>query len=131
MNWTMPWYSAQSSLETLLVGREIGMMHVVCYLRRGDRVFETYWTHARGVEAVDINYRLMDLTIYGRQEPWEDSPQGWPQSHLEGTRTDDRPTAQWSRIHAGRSDDLTGGGSPMPGATTSSQPNSGRCGACG
>jgi predicted dithiol-disulfide oxidoreductase (DUF899 family) len=111
MGWTMPWYSAQQSLDTLLVGREIGMMHVVCYLRRGDRVFETYWTTQRGVETVDINYRLMDLTIYGRQEPWESSPEGWPQSHEEGTRTNGRPTAQWPRIDAGRSDDLTGGSS--------------------
>ncbi len=107
MNWTMPWYSAQLSLDTLLIGRRIGMMHVVCYLRRGDRVFETYWTTERGVEAVDINYRLMDLTPYGRQEPWEDSPEGSPQAHDEGTRTDGRPTAQWSRINSGRSDSLT------------------------
>lgn len=107
MNWTMPWYSAEQSLDTLLVGRQIGMMHVVCYLRRGDRVFETYWTTGRGVEAVDINYRLMDLTRYGRQEPWEDSPEGWPQSHVDHTRTGGRPTAHWSRIEAGRSDDLT------------------------
>ncbi len=106
MGWTMPWYSAQQSLDTLLSGRQIGMMHVVCYLRRGDRVFETYWTTNRGVEAVDINYRLMDLTIYGRQEPWEDSPRGWPQPHDGGTRTNGRPTAQWSRIDAGRSDSL-------------------------
>ncbi|GAA4428257.1 DUF899 family protein [Georgenia halophila] len=106
MGWTMPWYSAQRSLDTLLVGRQVGMMHVVCYLRRGDRVFETYWTANRGVEAVDINYRLMDLTLYGRHEPWEDSPPGWPQSHDDGFRTDGRPTAQWSRIVAGRSENL-------------------------
>jgi hypothetical protein len=42
-------------------------------------VFETYWTTLRGVEAVDYNDRLMDLTVWGRQEPWEDSPAGWPQ----------------------------------------------------
>lgn len=83
------------------------MMHVVCYLRRDGRVFETYWTTRRGVEAVDINYRLMDLTHYGRQEPWESSPESWPQGHHEDTRTNGRPTAQWSRINAGRSDDLT------------------------
>lgn len=129
MDWKMPWYSAQDSLNTLLVGREIGMMHVVCYLRRGDRVFETYWTTGRGVEAADINYRLMDLTIYGRQEPWEDSPEGWPQLHAEGTRTNGRPTAQWSRIDAGRSDDLAGGGSPGP-VGSSPSPSTGGCGAC-
>jgi len=129
MGWKMPWYSAQRSLDTLLVGREIGMMHVVCYLRRGDRVFETYWTTRRGVEAVDINYRLMDLTVYGRQEPWEDSPEGWPQPYEEHTRADGRPIAQWSRIGAGRSDDLTGGGRPDP-AGPPAPSGSGGCGMC-
>ncbi len=108
MGWTMPWYSAQDSLDTLLVGRQIGMMHVVCYLRRGDRVFETWWTTNRGVEVIDVSYRLMDLTRYGRQQPWEDSPPGWPQSPDNDVRTNGRPTSQWSRIDAGRSDDLTG-----------------------
>jgi predicted dithiol-disulfide oxidoreductase (DUF899 family) len=41
----------------------------VCYLRDGDRVFETYWTTIRGVETMDYSYALMDLTVYGRQEP--------------------------------------------------------------
>jgi predicted dithiol-disulfide oxidoreductase (DUF899 family) len=105
MGWEMPWYSAQGSLETLLVGRRVGMMHIVCYLRQGSQVFETYWTTLRGVEAMDNSYRLLDLTVYGRQETWEDSPSGW----LKGkqfTRTDGRPTAQWPRLKAGHSDDL-------------------------
>ena len=68
-NWTR--------LDTLLAGREIGLFHLVCYLRDGDRVFETYWTTRRGAEAMDNNYALMDLTVHGRQEPWEDSPPGW------------------------------------------------------
>jgi predicted dithiol-disulfide oxidoreductase (DUF899 family) len=76
MAWDMPWYSAQASLDALLVGRHIGMMHLVCYLRDGDRVFETYWTTRRGVEEMDYSYALMDLTVYGRQEPWEDSLPG-------------------------------------------------------
>jgi predicted dithiol-disulfide oxidoreductase (DUF899 family) len=119
MDWDMPWYSAHASLDALLVGRRIGMMHLVCYVRDGDRVFETYWTTLRGVEAMDCSYSLMDLTAYGRQETWEDSPAGWPRrGHL--TRTDGgrphwprtsewpggRPTPQWSRLDAGRSDDL-------------------------
>ena len=110
MDWKMPWYSApRDSLDTLLVGRRVGMMHIVCYLRQGPRVFETYWTTMRGVEAMDNSYRLLDLTVYGRQEMWEDSPAGWPQ-RWEGKqrmRTDGRPTSQWSRLKAGRSDDLT------------------------
>jgi predicted dithiol-disulfide oxidoreductase (DUF899 family) len=108
MGWEMPWYSAEPSLDVLLVGRRLGTMHLVCYLRDGDRVFETYSTTARGVEAADIVFSLMDLTIYGRQEPWEDSPPGWPQGWTgTGMRTGGRPIAQWSRIQAGRSDDLT------------------------
>jgi predicted dithiol-disulfide oxidoreductase (DUF899 family) len=105
MGWTMPWYSAQESLETLLVGRQVGMFHLVCYLRDGDRVFETYWTNGRGVEAMDNSFALMDLTVYGRQQKWEDSPAGWPRDS-ELLRSNGRPTAQWSRLQAGRSDDL-------------------------
>jgi predicted dithiol-disulfide oxidoreductase (DUF899 family) len=108
MGWEMPWYSAQDSLDTLLDGRRVGMMHIVCYLRQGSHVFETYWTTRRGVEAMDNSYRLLDLTVYGRQETWEDSPAGWPQRFTgnQVTRTDGRPTAQWSRLKAGYSDDL-------------------------
>jgi len=119
MGWQMPWYSAQDSADALLVGRQVGKMHIVCYLRDGGRVFETYWTTRRGVEALDYSYALMDLTAYGRQEHWEDSPPDWPrQGHLFRTdagapdwpRTSDwpggRPTAQWPRLQAGRSDNL-------------------------
>jgi predicted dithiol-disulfide oxidoreductase (DUF899 family) len=109
MGWTMPWYSAEASLEKLLTGRQIGLMHLVSYVRDGDRVFETYWTTRRGVEAMDNSYALMDLTVYGRQEPWEDSPSGWPQGMDGYVRLNGRPIAQWSRIGAGRSDDLTVG----------------------
>ena len=127
MGWTMPWYSAQPSLETLLAGRELGLFHLVCYLRDGDHVFETYWTKRRGVEAMDNSYALMDLTVYGRQERWEDSPPGTPQE-CSNVRTDagapdwppistwpgGRPIAQWPRLEAGRSDDLGTGTSDTP-----------------
>ena len=107
MGWDMPWYSAHASLDTLLAGREIGLFHLVCYLRDGDRVFETYWTTRRGVEAMDNNYALMDLTVYGRQEPWEDSRPAGPAGARPPPRINGRPIAQWPRIEAGRSDDLT------------------------
>ena len=110
MRWTMPWYSAQQSLDALLTGRRIGMFHLVCYLRDGDRVFETYWTTGRGVEAMGNTYSLMDLTVLGRQETWEDSPAGWPRHWGAGAeqpyRADGRPISQWSRIRDGRSDAL-------------------------
>ena len=111
MGWEMPWSSAQDSLDTLLVGRRVGMMHIVCYLRQGSNVFETYWTTRRGVEAMDNSYRLLDLTVYGRQERWEDSPTGWPQrpNGEHNYRTDGRPIVQWSRLKAGHSDDLGAG----------------------
>lgn len=119
MGWDVPWYSAQPSLAELLVGRELGLFHLVCYLRDGDRVFETYWTRRRGVEAMDHSYALMDLTVHGRQEVWEDSPAGWPRART-NMRTDagapdwppvpdwpgGRPVAQWPRLDAGHSDDL-------------------------
>ena len=112
MGWQMPWYGApRDSLDSLLVGRRVGMMHIVCYLRQGSNVFETYWTTIRGVEAMDNSYRLLDLTVYGRQETWEDSPTDWPQPWTaQGRgpqfRIDGRPIPQWPRLKAGYSDDL-------------------------
>jgi predicted dithiol-disulfide oxidoreductase (DUF899 family) len=106
MGWKMPWYSAQPSLDTLLVGRRVGMMHIVCYLRRGSDVFETYWTTRRGVEVMGNSYGLLDLTVYGRQERYEDSPAGWPQRLKDNYRYDGRPITQWPRLKAGHSDDL-------------------------
>jgi predicted dithiol-disulfide oxidoreductase (DUF899 family) len=113
MGWEIPWYSAQNSLDKLLVARRAGMFYLVCYLRQGSSVFETYWTNGRGVEAMDNSYGLLDLTVYGRQEMWEDSPRAWLR-RSEGKRnfrSDERPIAQWSRLKAGYSDDLgTGSG---------------------
>lgn len=118
MGWDMPWYSAQGrSLDALLSGRRAGRMHIICYLRQGSKVFETYWTTSRGVEVMDNSYHLLDLSVYGRQEKWEDSPAGWPQQ-CTYTRTSSgsptwrpewpggRPIAQWPRLANGHSDDL-------------------------
>jgi predicted dithiol-disulfide oxidoreductase (DUF899 family) len=121
MGWDMPWYSAQDSLDALL-GPRRGPGPLVSYLRDRDRVFETYWTTSRGLEAMDNSYGLMDLTVYGRQEKWENSPPGWPQGcsyvRADGGAPDwppertwraGRPIAQWPRLAAGRSDDLGAG----------------------
>jgi predicted dithiol-disulfide oxidoreductase (DUF899 family) len=108
MGWPVPWYSVpQDSADELIAGRHFGIL--VSYLREGDQVYETYWTTGRGNELMAPSYGLLDLTVYGRQEFWEDSPAGWPQqwdSMGSQFRLDGRPTAQWSRIRTGRSDDL-------------------------
>jgi predicted dithiol-disulfide oxidoreductase (DUF899 family) len=102
-----PWYSMLDSGEALLAGRPFNHFALVCYLRQGDAVFETYWTTGRGVEAMDIDYALADLSVFGRQETWEVSPAGWPQRPaMDLLRPDDRPAAHWPRLHAGHSDDL-------------------------
>lgn len=49
------------------------------FFRIGDDVFHSYSAYARGTEALVDTYRLLDVTPYGRQEDWEDSPAGWPQ----------------------------------------------------
>jgi predicted dithiol-disulfide oxidoreductase (DUF899 family) len=108
MGWDVPWYSVpQDAVEPLGVDQHFGWL--VCYLRHGDRVFETYRTTSRGNEVMAPSYGLLDMTVYGRQETWEDSPEGWPQQW--GSRggqfcTNGRPTSQWSRLAAGRSDEL-------------------------
>jgi predicted dithiol-disulfide oxidoreductase (DUF899 family) len=109
MGWEMPWYSVpEESLDRMAPGGHFGMK--ACYLRDGDRVFETYWTTGRGCEVMGNSYGMLDMTVYGRQEPWEDSPEGWPQPFVGRTgqafRLEGRPISQWPRLAAGRSDDL-------------------------
>jgi predicted dithiol-disulfide oxidoreductase (DUF899 family) len=108
MGWQAPWYSVPAeSRDSLVAGRAFGMK--VCYLRQDDRVFETYWTTGRGVEPMAPSYGVLDLTVYGRQEVWENSPEGWPQRfRTDGDqfRREGRPTSQWPRLAAGHDDDL-------------------------
>ena len=51
----------------------------MCYLRHGDRVFETFWSSGRTAEALAPTYALLDMTVYGRQETWISSSRPtWP-----------------------------------------------------
>jgi predicted dithiol-disulfide oxidoreductase (DUF899 family) len=50
------------------------------FLRDGDRLFRNYFTNGRGVDALLDTYSFLDLTPLGRQEDWEESPAGWPQT---------------------------------------------------
>lgn len=54
------------------------------FFRSGEDIFHTYSTYARGVESLTDAYSLLDMTPYGRQEDFEDSPPGWPQQPTYG-----------------------------------------------
>ena len=54
------------------------------FFRTGDELYHTYSTYARGCENLTDSYRLLDVTPFGRQEDWEDSPAGWPQQPTYG-----------------------------------------------
>jgi predicted dithiol-disulfide oxidoreductase (DUF899 family) len=85
MGWTMPWYTDTLSFQEACGTTEYFKLQ--CFLRDGDRVFLTYETNARGVEALGSVWTFLDLTPFGRQEDWEDTPPGRPQE----------PPYQWWR----------------------------------
>ena len=92
MQWTMPWVSSAANTFNADFGltTPTGEQHgLSVFLRDGDEIFRTYFTTSRGLETVGTIWSLLDLTPRGRQEEWEDSPQGWPQS----------PPYQWWRRH--------------------------------
>jgi len=80
--WDRPWYSSFGSdfnydfHTTTDTGETHGLS---VFFRIDDDIFHTYSTYNRGTEALTDSYRLLDMTPYGRQEDWEDSPSGWPQ----------------------------------------------------
>ena len=82
MGWQRPWYSSFSSdfNDDFQVTTDTGETHgLSVFFRIDDAVFYTYSTYNRGTEALTDSYRLLDMTPYGRQEDWEDSPSNWPQ----------------------------------------------------
>jgi predicted dithiol-disulfide oxidoreductase (DUF899 family) len=83
--WEVPWYSSDGSTFNDDLGLQYFGLSVL--LRDGDEVFRTYFTTGRGVDRLRLDFNLLDLTPYGRQEEWEDSPAGWPQD----------PTMSWLR----------------------------------
>jgi len=116
MGWTVPWYSSfgsdfnydfhatldeniapvhynykskqeLSKGESWFVEGEVPGLSV--FLRDGSRLFHTYSTFSRGSDTLGFTTNFLDLTMLGRQEDWEDSPEGWPQT----------PTHDWVRFH--------------------------------
>jgi predicted dithiol-disulfide oxidoreductase (DUF899 family) len=78
MGWTLPFYSSRGTSFAADCGAD-GGFRLSVFLRDGDDVYLTYSTTARGVDRLLFVYNILDLTPYGRQEDWEDSPAGWPQ----------------------------------------------------
>jgi predicted dithiol-disulfide oxidoreductase (DUF899 family) len=78
MGWTLPFVSSRGSSFSDDCGAGRGFALSV-FLRDGDEVYRTYSTTARGVDRLVFVHSVLDLTPYGRQEDWEDSPPGWPQ----------------------------------------------------
>jgi predicted dithiol-disulfide oxidoreductase (DUF899 family) len=92
MGWEIPWYSSADSD----FNRDFGVstdrgetFGLSVFVRDADRVLRTYFTDQRGVEALGSVWTFLDLTPLGRQEQWEDSPDGSPQE----------PPYQWWRRH--------------------------------
>lgn len=83
MSWPHRWVSSARNTFNVDMGISTpeGEHHgLSVLLRDGDQVFRTYFTSARGSEALGNVWGFLDATPYGRQETWEDSPAGWPQT---------------------------------------------------
>jgi predicted dithiol-disulfide oxidoreductase (DUF899 family) len=78
MGWVMPWYTLTDSFDADF-GVDEWHGHNV-FFRDGDSVFRTYFVNSRGDEAMGSTWSYLDLTPLGRQEEWEDSPAGYPQT---------------------------------------------------
>ena len=100
MGWDVPWYSSFESDFNVDFGlspreprpnshQDGETFGLSVFVRDGERIFRTYFTDRRGVEPLSSNWALLDLTPLGRQEEWEDSPEGRPQS----------PPYRWWRLH--------------------------------
>lgn len=85
MGWSIPWYTDDLAFQEACGTTEYFRLQV--FLRDGDRAYLTYETTGRGVEALGSVWTFLDLTPYGRQEEWEDTPPGRPQE----------PPYQWWR----------------------------------
>jgi predicted dithiol-disulfide oxidoreductase (DUF899 family) len=78
MGWTVPFVSSRDNGFADATGAG-HLFRLTVFLRHGDEVYLTYSTTARGVDRLLFSNNVLDLTPYGRQEDWEDSPPGWPQ----------------------------------------------------
>ena len=112
MGWTIPWYSSFEGDFNVDFGvgpktpqqgvyQDGESFGLSVFMRDGEDIYRTYFTTARGVEALGSVWTFLDLTPLGRQETWEDSPEGWPQT----------PPYEWWRLHDEYEDDAAPGAS--------------------
>ncbi|HMD95600.1 MAG TPA: DUF899 domain-containing protein [Trebonia sp.] len=87
MGWAIPWYTLTDEFD-----KDFGVDEwhgTNAFIRDGDSVFRTYFINNRGDESMGSTWSYLDITALGRQEEWEDSPEGHPQT----------PPYQWWRWH--------------------------------
>ncbi len=88
MGWEqIPWYTVTDDFDG-----DFGVDEwhgTNAFIRDGDRVFRTYFVNSRGDEAMGGTWSYLDITALGRQEEWEDSPEGYPQT----------PPYRWWNLH--------------------------------
>jgi predicted dithiol-disulfide oxidoreductase (DUF899 family) len=78
MEWDIPWYTIADSFD-----RDFGVDEwhgTNVFFRDGDRIYRTYFVNERGDEQMGSTWNYLDITPLGRQELWEDSPEGYPQT---------------------------------------------------
>ena len=81
--WSVGAYGEGDYRLALPLSRYTGFM-LNLFFTDGEDVYRTYSTTARGVDRLLFVNNILDLAPYGRQEDWEDSPEGWPQSPTYG-----------------------------------------------
>ena len=87
MDWTIPWFTTTDDFSQDFDVPEYFGLNV--FLRDGDEIFRSYFTTGRAAEAIGPVWSFLDITALGRQETWEDSPEGYPQD----------PPYSWWRLH--------------------------------
>ena len=108
----MPWYSAEKTAAQLLERRDWQRHHLVCSSATATGCSRLTTPAAVGSRSWPPTHGLLDMTVYGRQETWEDPPRRLAPTMGDAKkpqvwRINGRPIAQWSRVETGRSDDLT------------------------
>ena len=81
--WDVPFASSHGTSFAADCGIDGGFL-LSLFLTDGEEVYRTYTTTQRGVDRILFVYNVLDLAVYGRQEDWEDSPEGWPQQPTYG-----------------------------------------------